>query len=195
MGTRRPLLVRRAGFAAARAAGTAVPLSIRLSACVLWFRRARVSASASRHPPLATRCRYEMLDRTAHRLAVPSSRRFVAVKLFLEMVALHPMSLTAFFFFVGLGSGETLKEVRCFLPPRPRPPAPPCRVPFPPPFPWPFASPLHRTRDAPFFRPVPSLASPLLHFAVGKLRGESLAQGCAIPTATATSWNLQLASR
>jgi len=54
---------------------------------------------------------YELLDRTAHRLARAGTRRFVAVKLGLEMIALHPVSLAAFFFCVGLANKEPLKEV------------------------------------------------------------------------------------
>lgn len=53
-----------------------------------------------------------MLDRTARRLPSPSPRRIVALKLSLEMLALHPIALVAFFFFVGLGSNESLSEAR-----------------------------------------------------------------------------------
>jgi len=52
-----------------------------------------------------------MLDRTAHRLAAPASRRFIGVKLALEMVALHPLSLLAFFSFVGLANAEPVREI------------------------------------------------------------------------------------
>lgn len=55
---------------------------------------------------------YEMLDRTVQRVVSPrAGMRFVVAKLVAEMVALHPLSLLAFFGFVGLAQGETSAQV------------------------------------------------------------------------------------
>jgi len=64
---------------------------------------------------------YEALDRIAHSLARAGTRRFVAAKLALEMVALHPVSLVAFFGCVGIAQREPLvdvaQQIRRDLPP------------------------------------------------------------------------------
>merc|ERR1712046_112422 len=51
------------------------------------------------------------LDRAVSRVAKAGTVRFVAAKLGLEMVALHPISLLAFFGCVGLVSGEPPAQV------------------------------------------------------------------------------------
>ena len=59
----------------------------------------------------AAHCWYALLDRRALLMAKSGSRRLVALKLAAEMVALHPVSLVAFFGSVGLASGESAREV------------------------------------------------------------------------------------
>uniref|UniRef100_A0A7S4C1H2 Uncharacterized protein n=1 Tax=Chrysotila carterae TaxID=13221 RepID=A0A7S4C1H2_CHRCT len=54
---------------------------------------------------------YEALDRVVLKMASAGSRRFVAAKLGLEMVALHPVSLLAFFGCVGVANGEPVGQV------------------------------------------------------------------------------------
>lgn len=61
--------------------------------------------------PLAHRW-YEVLDKMALRLAkIPKSPRFVATKVALEILALHPLSLLAFFGCVGSMNGETSTQI------------------------------------------------------------------------------------
>jgi protein Mpv17 len=54
---------------------------------------------------------YETLDRLVVRLAEAGTWRFVGTKLALEMVALHPVSLFAFFVSIGLGGGDSIHQV------------------------------------------------------------------------------------
>uniref|UniRef100_A0A7S4N135 Peroxisomal membrane protein 2 n=1 Tax=Odontella aurita TaxID=265563 RepID=A0A7S4N135_9STRA len=54
---------------------------------------------------------YEFLDRAALRVAKAGTKTFVGVKLALEIVALHPVALAAFFGVVGWMSGETWGEI------------------------------------------------------------------------------------
>jgi len=54
---------------------------------------------------------YQWLDKTAHSITLPGTRKFVGVKLFLEMILLHPIGLTAFFVSVGLLGGEKLSGI------------------------------------------------------------------------------------
>ena len=58
---------------------------------------------------------YEALDRLVLRVAKAGTRRFVGAKLALEMAALHPVSLLAFFVCVGVGGGDSASEVRAQL--------------------------------------------------------------------------------
>ena len=58
---------------------------------------------------------YEALDRLVLRVAKAGTRRFVGTKLALEMAALHPVSLLAFFVCVGVGGGDSASEVRAQL--------------------------------------------------------------------------------
>ena len=54
---------------------------------------------------------YQWLDRTAHSITPPGTKKFVGVKFILEMILLHPIGLTAFFVSVGLLGGEKLSDV------------------------------------------------------------------------------------
>eukprot|EP00978_Attheya_sp_CCMP212_P002606 scaffold5310_cov54-Attheya_sp.AAC.7 len=57
---------------------------------------------------------YEILDKVAVRIAKTTSQtngRFLATKMALEIVALHPLSLLAFFGFIGIMNGETTQEI------------------------------------------------------------------------------------
>ena len=58
---------------------------------------------------------YEKLDALVLSVARAGSRRFVAAKLAAEMVALHPVSLVAFFSCVGLAAGEPVGKVAAQL--------------------------------------------------------------------------------
>ena len=64
---------------------------------------------------------YSTLDRIAYSVARAGTHRFVAAKLTLEMVALHPVSLAAFFGFVGIAQreplGDVARQIRRDLPP------------------------------------------------------------------------------
>ena len=54
---------------------------------------------------------YQWLDKTAHSITPPGTRKFVGVKLVLEMILLHPIGLTAFFVSVGFLGGEKLSDI------------------------------------------------------------------------------------
>ena len=54
---------------------------------------------------------YQWLDKTAHSITPPGTKKFVGVKFILEMILLHPIGLTAFFLSVGLLGGEKLSDV------------------------------------------------------------------------------------
>jgi len=54
---------------------------------------------------------YHFLDKQALKYATEGTTRFVAVKLGLEIVLLHPIALFSFFVGVGLLGGESLAEI------------------------------------------------------------------------------------
>ena len=54
---------------------------------------------------------YQWLDKTAHSITPPGTKKFVGVKFILEIILLHPIGLTAFFVSVGLLGGEKLSDV------------------------------------------------------------------------------------
>jgi len=54
---------------------------------------------------------YQFLDKQALKYTIEGTTRFVAVKLGLEIVLLHPIALFSFFVGVGLLGGESLAEI------------------------------------------------------------------------------------